>query len=763
MKLNLPVILLNGMPLIPEATLKLEFADTTSKNIIEESELFHDKKIFVVAANKDEKKEYDLPKIGVVAKIMKKLILPNGKVRVELKGIFRASVIQYIKSSDQSEDIESFVDVIETSNIDSKTKEAVMRKLYNEIEKYISSMPGISNSVLSLIESTSDLDKIIDIMVNHMSLQKERLLEYIKEENILSRVEMLLEDMYKEEQLFSIEDNIDNKVKKELDKDQKNFFLREKMKLIQSELGELSKRDEELIGLRKSVQELNCSNEIKDKLFYEIDRYEEMSSMSPELSIVRNYIDFMLSLPWNITTKDNDSLALVKKLLDDNHFGMEKAKERIIEYLAVKKNSDLVDTPIICLVGPPGVGKTTFASSIAQSMNRNFVKISMGGIDDEAMIKGHIRTYIGSMPGKIIEGIKRAKSCNPVFLIDEIDKMGTSYKGDPGSALLEVLDSSQNKYFVDNYVGEEFDLSNTLFILTANDLSKIPSVLKDRLEIIEVSGYTEFEKVNISNKYLIPKICKSHGIKNIKISDEKLIKIIRNYTKESGVRELNRLLSKIVRKIVTNKVLNNKKITLTINNVEEYLGNEKYNDTISEDDIGVVNGLSCTVFGGDVISIETTYFKGNSELILTGTLSDEVKESAKIALSYIKANEEKFGIDYEMFKNDIHVNIPNIGIKKDGPSAGCAITTSIISALTNFKVNRKVAMTGEMTLRGNILKIGGLKEKAIGAYLNHINILFVPESNRDDYNLLPDEIKSSINFIFVKKYEEIYNYLNNIK
>lgn len=763
MKLNLPVILLNGMPLMPEATLKLEFADATSKNIIEESELFHDRKIFVVAASKNEKKEYDLPRIGVVAKIMKKLILPNGKVRVELKGVSRASVIQYIKGSEECEDIESFVDVIKISNVDPKTKEAVMRKLYSEIEKYTASIPGISNSVLSLIEGTKELDKIVDIMVNHMSLQKERLLEYIKEENVLSRVEMLLEDMYKEEQLFSIEDNIDSKVKKELDKDQKNFFLREKMKLIQSELGELSKREEELITLRKSVQELNCSSEIKNRLFYEIDRYEEMSSMSPELSIVRNYIDFMLSLPWNITTKDNDSLAQVKKSLDDNHFGMDMAKERIVEYLAVKENSPLVDTPIICLVGPPGVGKTTLAASIAQSMNRNFVKISMGGIDDEAMIKGHIRTYIGSMPGKIIEGIKRAKSSNPVFLIDEIDKMGTSYKGDPGSALLEVLDNSQNKNFVDNYVGEEFDLSNTMFIVTANDLSKIPSVLKDRLEVIEVSGYTELEKVNIAKKYLIPKICKNHGIRDIKIADKELIKIIRNYTKESGVRELNRLLSKIVRKIVTNKILNNKKLTLTINNVELYLGSEKYGSILVDDDIGVVNGLSCTTFGGDTISIETTYFKGNGDLTLTGTLSDEVKESAKIALSYIKANSKKFGIDYELFKNDIHVNIPNIGIKKDGPSAGCAITTSIISALTGLKVNSNVAMTGEMTLRGNILKIGGLKEKAIGAYLNHINILFAPESNRDDYNQLPDEIKNSINFIFVKKYEDIYNYLNNIK
>ena len=467
----------------------------------------------------------------------------------------------------------------------------------------------------------------------------------------------------------------------------------------------------------------------------------------------------MISLPWDNYTSDIEDFNLIRKNLDKSHYNLDEVKLRIIEYLAVKKHSEKIDTPIICLVGPPGVGKTTLAYSIAKSIGRKFVKISVGGVDDEAIIKGHIRTYIGSSPGKIIDGIKRAKSSNPVFLIDEIDKMSSNYKGDPRSALLEVLDSNQNKYFKDNYIEEEYDLSNVLFITTANNIEMVPEELKDRLEIIHINGYTELEKLEIVKKHLIPIICSRHGIKNIKITDEQIINIIRYYTKESGLRELERLISKIVRKIVTDKVIGNKKIALSIKNIEDYLGKRIYSKEEIISEIGVINSLVYTNYGGDITSIEVNHYEGNGNIILTGSLGDVMLESAKIALSYIKANNKLFNIDYNVFKDDIHINIPNIAIKKEGPSAGVSITTAIISALSNLSISKNIAFTGEITLRGNILKIGGLKEKVIGAYINNIDTIFIPHSNISDLDSIPMEIKNKIKFIPVKKYEEVYNYL----
>ena len=620
----------------------------------------------------------------------------------------------------------------------------------------------MSNSLLSLISGTTDLDVISDIIVNHMPLENKRLLEYLMEPRSIKRCEMILKDIYDQERLFNIEKNIDTKVKKELDKDQKNFYIKEKIKQLQGELGELSPKEEEVKKLKEQVDSLDAKDLIKEKINYEIDRYMNMSSMSPEVSIIRNYIEVMINLPWNTNTEDIEDLSIVKKNLDKTHYDLNEVKTRIVEYLAVKKQSNSIDTPIICLVGPPGVGKTTLAYSIAKSIGRKFVKISVGGVDDEAIIKGHIRTYLGSTPGKIIDGIKRAKSSNPVFLIDEIDKMSNNYKGDPASALLEVLDSSQNKYFKDNYIEEEFDLSNVLFITTANDVNEIPEALKDRLEIIDINGYTEIEKLEISKKYLIPIICEKHGINNIKISDSELLNIIRYYTKESGLRELNRMLSKIVRKIVTNKIIDKKRINLTVNNVEDYLGKKLFENDEIISDIGIVNGLACTNSGGDILPIEVNYYEGNSNLILTGSMGSIMLESAKIALSYIKANYKSFNIDYNIFKNDIHINVPNIAIKKEGPSAGIAITTCLISALSNFKVSNKIAFTGEITLRGNVLKVGGIKEKIIGAYINNIDTMFIPFSNLSDLDDVQPEIKDKIKFIPVKKYEEVYKYLKEL-
>ena len=763
MKFNLPVIVLKGTILFPEAELKLEFDDSVSKNILEESELFHDSNLLVVTQSGIEQNILinELPMIGTIANIKSKLELPNGKIRIILKGIKRAQVVEYLNMSEDS--LESIVSDVRKYYINEETNTGLLRKLNLELENYINKVPYTSNSLLSLISDETDLNKITDVIVNYLPLEADRKFQYLFEINPTKRTEMILKDMYKEEQLFNIEQNIDTKVKKELDDNEKTFYLKERIKQLKDELGEISPKEDEINLLRNKLYNLELDDKIYEKISYEIDKYESMSSLSPEISIVKNYIDYMLSLPWNISTQDIEDFEVIKDNLNKSHFGLNIVKDRILEYLAVKKHSNLVNSPIICLVGPPGVGKTTLAKSIADSIGRNFTKISLGGVDDEAIIKGHTRTYLGATPGKIIDGMRRAKSSNPVFLLDEIDKMSNKYKGDPASALLEVLDSTQNKYFKDNYIEEEYDLSNVLFIATANNIDSVSNELKDRLEIINIDGYTELEKISIAKEYLIPKICLSHGVKNIKITDDNILDIIRYYTKEAGVRELERLISKIVRKIVTNKVMNSKKLTLTIRSIEEYLGKRIYDNNIINNEIGISNSLVCTNFGGDISTIESNHYKGSGKLILTGSLGNVMLESAEVSLSYIKSNYKLFNIDYKVFNDDIHINIPNIAIKKDGPSAGVAITMSLISNLSNLKVRNNIAFTGEITLRGNILKVGGIKEKVIGAYINNIDTIFIPKANINDLDDIPKEIKNKIKFIPVKNFIDIYEDLINKK
>ena len=752
MNQNLPVILLNGTILMPYGEIKVEFSDEASKNIVDEATFFHGNKILVVTQSADKQ----MPRIGTLSTITRKIELPNGQVRATIKGIERINVIEYINLEGS---IESLVSNIDSVNINREEEKAIIKKLYNEIENYTEKVPYMSNSILALIKDSDSLDKMTDVIVSNLALDSNKKFEYLVEINPIKRAEMILEDLYKEEQLFNIENNIDTKVKKEIDSYQKDLYLKEKIKQMKNELGEISPKEEEINKLRKQLEKLNVTDTIRNKILYEIDRYENMSNISPEISMVRNYIDLMLSLPWNKYTRDIEDLKVIEENLNKTHYGLDNVKSRILEYLAVKKHSNMVNTPIICLVGPPGVGKTTLAHSIAKSIGRKFVSISVGGVDDEAVIKGHVRTYLGSNAGRIIDGIKRAGSMNPVFLIDEIDKMSSNYKGDPNSALLDIFDYNQNKHFKDNYVEEEFDLSKVLFITTANNIEDIPYTLRDRLEIINIEGYTELEKLAIVKNYLIPNICSNHSISNIKISDSEIIKIIKNYTKELGIREIERMISKIVRKIVVKKYIDKKKVSLTIKDVSVYLGKPIYEDFNIESDIGVVNALACTVSGGSVIQIETNYFEGNGNIIVTGSLGDVMKESISIALSYIKSNYKKFGINSNIFKSDIHVNVPNIALKKDGPSAGCSIVTSIISAFTKLKINNNISMTGEITLRGNVLKVGGLKEKAIGAYTNNIDTVFIPVSNVTELDDIPNEIKDKVKFIPVKNYEEIFKFI----
>lgn len=773
MKFNLPVIVLKKVVLLPNNDIRLEFENDISRTVIDTAYLFHDKKLLVVTDEdflEETTKVNKLPKYGVMAKISHKLELPNNKVRVILTGLSRVSVLEYLNKNFKEEILESIVISNNLENIDEKEEKILIKKLYKELEEYINELPYISNDILSIINNLKSLDKIVDIVIPYLQITNERLIEYLKETNPKKRLEMVLEDMYNEIEIFGIEKEIDLKVKHELDENQKNFILREKIRIIKEELKDTSIKENDIEILKSKLDKLNTSEKIKNRIDLEIRRYESLPSTSPEVSVCRNYLEWMLDLPWKNTTIDNDDLLNVRSVLDESHNGLEKVKNRIIEYLAVKQLTNCLRGPIICLVGPPGTGKTSLASGVAQAMHRNFVKISVGGINDEAEIIGHRKTYIGASPGRIISSIKKAKSSNPVFLIDEIDKMTKNMKGDPASVLLEILDPEQNKYFSDNFIEEEYDLSKVMFIATANYIDDIPEALKDRLEIVKLSGYTEYEKLDIARKYLLPKICKEHGlnVKAIDIKDEIVLKIIRNYTKEAGVRELERLIASIIRKIVTGlsmKRIAINKFIIDSKKLKDYLGNELYqNNTINtKSSVGIVNGLAYTPFGGDVLPIEVNCFKGKGELILTGSLGSIMKESAIVAINYIKSNYKLFNIEYDkLLNNDIHIHVPEAAISKDGPSAGIALTTALISLFTNTKIDSKLAMTGEITLRGNVLEIGGLKEKCIGAYRSGINRIIAPEQNKKDLNEIPNEIKENIEFIFVKDYKDVFKIIKKV-
>ena len=760
---KLPVLVLKGLILLPKNDLRLEVDSYFDKEIIEVAQQQENGKIFVVT-QKDALEEtpelIDIPSIGVLAQIESKLELPNGKTRVLLRGIIRAISAEYMTPF--SSIVFGNIEMIQDDLIESELNIAIIRKLRKELDQYIKLIPTISNSVIAQIDSASTVSAMTDIIVNNLPLTIERKREYLECSKVMKRTEMILEDIYQEEALYEIEKRLDAKVKDVLEENQKNYILREKIKVMREEIGDISLHDEEIEKLRIRLSELICSEHVKNRINLEINRYEILPPSSPEVGLVRNYIDTLLSLPWNKTTKDVVDLKRVKYNLDCSHYGLDSVKERIIEYLAVKNHSKSLNSPIICLVGPPGTGKTTLAYSIAKSIKRNFVKISVGGVDDEAEIVGHRKSYLGASPGRIIEGMQKANSNNPVFLIDEVDKLTKGVKGDPTSALLEVLDIEQNKTFRDNYLELEYDLSNVLFILTANSTDTIPIPLLDRLEIIEIEGYTEYEKQDIAKKYLIPKLCKSHGLEYLKVYDKVILDIVKYYTKESGVRELERQLAKVIRKIVTELVTTKKKFkpVLSVDNLEKYLGKKRFVSlsNINEYQVGVVSALSYTPYGGEVLPIEVNYYKGTGKLILTGSLGNVMKESATLALSYIKSNCDNFNIDYRLLcENDIHIHIPAGAVVKDGPSACVTLVTSIISAFANIKMDNHIAMTGEITLRGNILPVGGLREKCLGAIRNNIQKIFIPYDNLRDVEELSKDITANLKFIPVNNYMEIFN------
>ena len=762
-KTSLPVLLIRNMVLFPWSEIRLEFDSDNDKKVISLAESFYENNIVIV--NPKDLLEIDpdiseLPKIGVLASIKMKIDMPNGKTRIILSGINRVYVHAYTKDDNL---FEAMVSDTEEDELDIKEELAYSRALNKHIEVYVKEVPYMSNSVLGQIAGITSISRLTDIIALFLPTTFERKKEYIEEVSSTSRVKMILDDINRDIEVMKLEEEIEREVTKKMDESQKEYVLREKIKTIKEELGDINDKDTDIDLLKDKIRKLNCPKKVREKLEYEISRYEMCSSLSPEVGIIRNYIDWLINLPWDNFTKDETNLVKVKKYLDSTHSGLDKAKERIIEYLAVKQKTNNLKSPILCFVGPPGVGKTTLAKSIAKSIGRETTKISVGGINDEAEIVGHRRTYLGANPGLIIQGMKKAGTTNPVFIIDEIDKMTKDIKGDPASSLLEVLDPEQNNKFIDLFIEEEFDLSNVMFITTANYIEQIPNELRDRLEIIELYSYTEYEKLDIAKKHLIPKEITEHGLtsKNVRFTDDAILTIIRGYTKEAGVRELDRVIATVIRKIVKDIVMNNTKSNCIINNgnIKKYLGNKKYLDNNDKEllSAGVVNGLAYTPYGGDLLQVEVTYFSGTGNLVLTGSLGDVMKESATIALSYIKANAKTFKLDDKIFReNDFHIHVPEGAIPKEGPSAGVTLTTAILSSLLNKKVSSNVAMTGEVTLTGKVLPIGGLKEKSIAAFRSGIERVFIPKENEPDLEEIPKEIKNKIDFILVDDYIQIF-------
>ena len=746
-KTKLPVIVLRNMILLPSGEIKLEIQEMQDKAIIENAIKEHKGYVLLISpkyATLEDIEKDDLPKYGVIGKISSNFELPNGNIRINLLGINRAHIFDYIEEDKYK--LNAIIGPVKINDINNIDEEARVRLLKITFSKYVNVIPNVSNYLVSKINEEYSLENITDIIVNVLPLKFEDKYKFIEEEDPVVRSEILIDLLNKEQKIGSIEKDLEQKVQLSLDEAQREYVLRERLKVIKKELNEDDSKDLEIEELNNKIDKLKSPNNIKEKLKKEVKRYSNMPISTPELSIVKNYIDTMLSLPWGIYTKDEKNLDKCEEILNKNHYGLNKIKERILEHIAVNKISKENKSPILCLVGPPGVGKTTLAFSIAEALNKNFVKISVGGVSDEAEIIGHRKTYVGALPGRIINAIIKAKSSNPLFLIDEIDKMSKGINGDPESAMLEILDKEQNKYFKDNFLEEEFDLSKVMFVLTANDVNDIPYPLLDRLEIIELPSYTKFEKLHIVRSLMEERLLKEHGLTkdNLVIDDESLYYIIENYTKEAGVRELERELSTIMRKLAKKVLMDkNVKVFITKDNVNEYLGKEKYS-TINnkKNSSGVVNGLGYTPFGGT---------------ILTGNLGDVMKESAKVALGYVKSNLDKFNLKDDFFKtNDIHINALEGAILKDGPSAGITLVTSIISALLNKNVSNEVAMTGEITLKGNVMPIGGLREKTIGAYNSGVKKIFIPKENEKDLDDIPEEIKDKIKIILVSNYEEIY-------
>ena len=750
---NLPVLLLKELILLPFNEIRIEISKEEDKKVLNISEQNHENYILCVNVPDfvEEKPSIrHLPKIAILAKIKSKIELPNGLVRLVLIGIDRVEVLNYVEDNDNN--LYSYVVSTKEYDFDEMEATALKRILLKDLNEYIEISPYISNNVLGRINGINNIGRLSDIIAFELPIDYHDKLKYIEMTNPMNRLKLTIEDLHKEIETVKIEDEIETTLKSKIDIEQRNYILREKIRLIKEELEEDNLKENDIKEIKQKLLSLQAPEKIKERIQKEIEKYEMLSDNSPEVGIIRNYIECLMSLPWEISTEDNKDISKIKSVLDNSHYGLNEIKERIIEYIATKDICDK-DQSIICFVGPPGVGKTTMAKSIANALNKKFVKISVGGLDDVSEIIGHRKTYIGSYPGKIIQGLKKVKSNNPVFLIDEIDKMNSNNKSNPIASLLDILDKEQNNRFVDNYIEEEFDLSKVMFILTANDLSSIPTEIKDRLEIIELNSYTIEEKESIAEEYIIPSLNKEYNL-NLTFSDKVIKEIIIYYTKEAGIRELNRCITNIYRKHITYSYDGNE-----IEDIKKYLGNYKYkylyNNKCAKP--GIVNTLAYTPYGGLVLKTTSVYYKGNSNIEITGQIGNVMKESTTIALSYIKENSEIFNIDYSLFTNDFHIHFEEGSIPKDGPSAGVSIVTSLISTLKKMTIPNTVSMTGEITLRGKILPVGGLKEKLITATISNIKTVYVPLDNKEEVMEIDKSITSKLKIKYVDDYIEIYN------
>lgn len=757
---QLPLVCTRGVVVFPNQEVIIDVGREKSTRAVEEAQEKYESQVVLVAQRDlalEEPDVNDVYSYGTLCQI-KHIRRMDGYLRVKFRGMQRVELHTIINDDTlMSVTAEVKTDIAQ----DPMEEVALVRKIAKQFEEIEAVSQTIPKEMINELAKGVSAPVLSDQIAQLFPFTLEKRQELLETLGVNERLYLILQEIESEKELSQIENKINDKVKTRIEESQKEYYLREKMRAIKEELGDVPDTDKDVDAIRKRLEENPYPDSIKDKIRDELSRYEMLPATSGETGVIKTYIDWMMDLPWWQESRDNEDLNLASEILDADHYGLEKIKERILEYLAVKQMTNSLRAPIICLVGPPGVGKTSLAKSVARALDRKFVKISLGGVKDESEIRGHRRTYLGSMPGRFIQAMKKAGTVNPVFLIDEIDKMASDYKGDPASAMLEVLDPEQNSLFSDHYIEEPYDLSKVLFIATANYLENIPNALRDRLEIIELSSYTELEKIEIAKRHLVPKQIKENGLKTsqLKIDDEMISFLIRYYTRESGVRQLERVIATVCRKSVLAILKDNKRsIKVTKKLVKEWLGHEKfeYGKRETKDQIGTVTGLAYTSFGGDVLQVEVNHFEGKGKLVITGQLGDVMKESATIAYDYVRANAKKYKIQPEVFeKNDIHIHVPEGAVPKDGPSAGVTLTTALVSSLSDTPVKANLAMTGEVTLRGNVLPIGGLKEKSMAAHRCGITTIVIPKANVKDLDDVPATVKESVNFVPVERVSQV--------
>lgn len=759
-ELIVPLLPLRGLLVYPTMVLHLDVGRERSVEALEKA-MVDDHLIFLTTQKDiaiDDPSEEDLYEIGTLTKVKQMLKLPNGTIRVLVEGLNRAKIESF-----HDEDEYYAVNIVTYDEPTTKDVEdqALMRAMLEYFEQYIKLSKKISAETYASVVDIEEPGRMADIIASHLPIKLKEKQEILETIDVKQRMNMVIDTIQNEKEVLNLEKKIGQRVKRSMERTQKEYYLREQMKAIQKELGDKEGKTGEIAELTAKINNAGMPEHVQQTALKELDRYEKVPSSSAESAVIRNYIEWLITIPWSKKTNDDIDINRSEKILNQDHFGLEKVKERVLEFLAVQKLTNSLKGPILCLAGPPGVGKTSLARSIATSLNRNFVRVSLGGVRDESEIRGHRRTYVGAMPGRIIQGMKKAGTINPVFLLDEIDKMSNDFRGDPSSAMLEVLDPEQNHNFSDHYIEETYDLSKVMFIATANNLSTIPGPLLDRMEIITIAGYTEIEKVHITRDHLLPKQIKENGLSKgiLQVRDDALLKVVRYYTREAGVRSMERQMATICRKTAKIVVSGEKKrVIVTEKNVEEFLGKPKYRygQAEAEDQVGVATGLAYTTVGGDTLQIEVSLSPGKGRLVLTGKLGDVMKESAQAAFSYVRSKTTELGIDDDFHeKFDVHIHVPEGAVPKDGPSAGITMATALVSALTGRAIRREVGMTGEITLRGRVLPIGGLKEKTLSAHRAGLTKVILPKDNEMDIDDIPESVRNEIEFVLVSHVDEV--------